>query len=155
MKRFLDLLVDFLALAAFFAAIMFAATVARAGDPCQEWFEVVDGRDVQTNEPVTCDGVQGPRQQFAELLKCASSDLPTCEVKRKAESDKAAKVEVALRKDVQIEKKRGDSHAEENKLLREKLEDLATVEVYEHPAFWAVVGGAVVAAVWLVVEVMK
>lgn len=152
MKRFL---IDLLVLAAIFVAVMLGAAVARSGVPCAEWYEVADGRDVQTNEPVTCDGVQGPRQQFAELLKCASSDLPTCEVKRQAESDKAAKVETALRKDVQIEKKRGDSHAEENKKLREKLKDLATVEVYEHPAFWAVIGGAVVAAVWLVVEVTK
>lgn len=152
MKRFL---IDLLVLSSVFAAVMLGAAVARPSTPCQQWYEVADGRDIQTNEPVTCDGVQGPRQQFAELLKCVSSHLPTCEVKRKAESDKAAKVETALRKDIQIEKKRGDAHAEENKKLREKLEDLATVEVYEHPLFWAVIGGAVVAAVWIVVEVTK
>ena len=135
MRSLKDLLLDFLVLAAFFAAICSGAALARAGDPCDKWVETRDGRDVQTSEPVTCDGAHGPLEQFAELMKCVKAELPTCEVRRQAEADKADKVETALRREVQIEKKRGDKHAEENAKMRERLEELATVEVLTSKAW--------------------
>jgi hypothetical protein len=131
------------------------ATIARGAEPCQRWHEVVDGHDVQTNEPVQCDGALGPREQFAKLLKCDMSELPACQTKLSAEQERSGKVETALRKKIDIEAKRADSHAEENARLRGKLESVATVEWYEHPALWAAVGAAAVGVVWLVVEVTR
>jgi hypothetical protein len=151
-KRFL---IDFIMLATLFSLTMLGATIARGAPPCVKWFELVDGKDVQTNEPVHCDGALGPKEQFAELMKCASSELPGCQVKLSAEQERAGKIETALKKKVEIEKKRADDHAAENDLLRAKLEDVATVEWYEHPVFWAVVGAAVVGVVWGVVEALK
>jgi hypothetical protein len=149
------LLIDTIMLAAIFALALLAASAVKAAPPCERWYETRDGRDIQTSEPVNCDGALGPVEQFAELLKCADADLPACEVRRQAESDKAEKVETALRKDVQIEKTRADKHAAENAKMRDKLEELATVEVYEHPAFWAGVGAAAMAVVWIIVEVVR
>jgi hypothetical protein len=152
MKR---IILDFLTLTAFFAAICAGAAAARAGDSCEKWVETRDGVDVQTGDPVTCDGAHGPLSQFSEMLKCVTAGLPACEIKRQAESDKAAKTEAALRKGVQIEKRRGDKHKAENVKLRERLRELATVEVYEHPAFWAGVGAVAVAVVWILVETAR
>ncbi len=155
MKRFLiDLLVDFLTLVVFFATICGGVALARA-EPCEKWVEVSDGVSVQENEPVRCDGIQGPLDQFGDLMKCVKSDLPACETKRGSEAKKAEKIETALRRDIKIEKKRGDRHVAENAKMRTRLEDIATVDFYEHPAFWVGVGAASVAILWVIVEVAR
>jgi hypothetical protein len=149
------LIIDTIMLAALFALAMLTASVARGAPPCERWYETRDGRDVKTGEPVSCDGAVGPKVQFSELMKCVEAKLPACEVKRKAEADKAAKVAAALRKDVEIEKKRADEHAAENAKMRQALKEMETVEVYEHPAFWAGAGAVVVAVIWIIVEVAR
>ena len=137
-------------------ALLLASSQAAAGTPCARWHEVVDGEDVRTRKPVTCDGMRGPKHQFAELLK----DGKRLEAEKKArELDRraASSAETVLRSNLDSMTKERDGLAIENKRLAAvKVPPRKTWEWYEHPVLWSVVSLGVGAGVgYLVAKVVR
>lgn len=122
-----------------------------AAAPCIKWVEVVDGKDAKTGKPAQlCDGMQGPRDQFAKLVKIAKVDLPTIKVRLQEEKDKHASSVKLWQDKHAVERKRADTYMAENKKLRELPPPVTPW--YEHPATWGI-GGVVVGVLVTVVIV--
>jgi hypothetical protein len=127
---------------ALLALLLLTTPQAHAGTPCQRWHEVVDGADVRTRKTVDCDGMQGPKGQFAELLK----DGERLEAEKKArelDRERAASNETVLRTKLANAHKERDGLIAENARLAATKRPPRTWEWYEHPALWSVMGLAV------------
>lgn len=113
-------------------------TPAIAGTPCARWYEVVDGADVKTRKPVKCDGVQGPKGQFTELLKDGER-LAAEKKARQADHDQASSTETLLRTKLANARQERDGLVAENARLAAVKTPPRTWEWWEHLALWSVV----------------